>query len=195
LSCNAYATSASFLRPSASQLTATVWTIGHSGHSPEKLLELLRLHAIEQVADVRSVPRSRRHPQFEREALAQWMPEHGIAYAHLALLGGRKRADADSPNGAWRNRSFRGYADYALSPEFAAGVDQLRALAAAGRTAMMCSEALWWRCHRRLIADRLVVDGDTVHHIGSNGRLSTHTLTSFAAVDEHGRITYPARPS
>lgn len=137
------------------------------------------------------MPRSRRHPQFERDALARWLPERGISYAHLARLGGWKHPGADSPNGAWRNRSFRGYADYALSPDFARGVGELLALAAARRTAMMCSESLWWRCHRRLVADRIVVDGGTVHHIGSDGRLSTHALTAFAVVGEDGRITYP----
>jgi uncharacterized protein (DUF488 family) len=172
-------------------ITVTVWTIGHSTHSRAKLVELLRLHAIEQIADIRSVPRSRRHPRFERDALTRSLPQNGISYAHLPRLGGWKSPDADSPNRAWRNRSFRGYADYALGAEFALGVDELLALAAARRTAMMCSEALWWRCHRRLVADRIVVDGGTVQHIGSDGRASTHTLTSFAAVDEDGRITYP----
>jgi uncharacterized protein (DUF488 family) len=169
----------------------TVWTIGHSTHSPADLVELLRLHAIKQVVDIRSVPRSRRHPQFERDALTRWLPEREISYAHLPRLGGWKRPDADSPNGAWRNRSFRGYADYALTGEFARGVDELLALAATRRTAMMCSEALWWRCHRRLVADRIVVDGGTVWHITSDGRASTHALTSFATVHDDGRSTYP----
>jgi uncharacterized protein (DUF488 family) len=111
---------------------------------------------------------------------------------HLARLGGRRHASRDSPNGAWRNASFRGYADYAMGEEFADGLAQLRRLAAARHTAMMCSEALWWRCHRRLVADRLVVAGDTVFHIGSDGRASVHELTPFATVGPDGRITYPA---
>jgi uncharacterized protein (DUF488 family) len=172
-------------------MTATVWTIGHSTHSSEELVELLRRCAIGQVADIRSVPRSRRHPQFEREALARWLPDRGISYTHLPRLGGWKRPGSDSPNGAWRNRSFRGYADYALSREFASGLDDLLAMAAARRTAMMCSEALWWRCHRRLVADRIVVDDGAVHHIGTDGDVSPHTLTAFATVDVDGRITYP----
>lgn len=172
-------------------MTARVWTIGHSTHPPAKLVKLLSLHAIEQIADIRSVPRSRRHPQFELESLARWLPEHGISYAHLPRLGGWKSTVADSPNGGWQNRSFRGYADYALSSEFARGLEEVLALAAARRTAMMCSEALWWRCHRRLVADRIVVGGGAVDHIGSDGRLFRHALTSFAAVDEDGRITYP----
>lgn len=175
----------------AAVITATVWTIGHSTHPQAELVELLTLHGIEQVADIRSVPRSRRHPQYERDELARWLPQHGISYAHLPRLGGWKRAERNSPNGAWLNHSFRGYADYALGAEFALGVDELLALAAARRTAMMCSEALWWRCHRRLVADRIVVAGGTVQHIGSHGRASTHTLTSFAAIDQDGRITYP----
>jgi uncharacterized protein (DUF488 family) len=178
--------------PTGSSEPATVWTVGHSTHALERLVDLLRSHAIEQVADIRTVPRSRRHPQFERDALARSLPERGIAYAHLPRLGGWKHPDAHSSNGAWRNRSFRGYADYALTPEFAAGLDELLASAEARRTAMMCSEALWWRCHRRLVADRIVVAGGTVGHIGSNGRVTTHTLTSFAAVDPSGRVTYPA---
>jgi uncharacterized protein (DUF488 family) len=174
-------------------MTAMVWTIGHSTHSPARLVKLLRLHSIEQIADIRSVPRSRRHPQFELESLARWLPEHGISYEHLPRLGGWKSPVAESPNGAWHNRSFRAYADYALSSQFARGLDEVLALAAARRTAMMCSEALWWRCHRRLVADRIVLEGGTVDHIGSDGRLSRHALTSFAAVDEDGRITYPHR--
>ena len=115
-----------------------------------------------------------------------------MAYVHLARLGGWRHADRSSRNGAWRNLSFRGYADYAVTEEFADGVAELRRLAAARRTAMMCSEALWWRCHRRLVADRLVVAGDTVRHIGSDGRVSAHELTHFAVVGHDGRITYPA---
>jgi uncharacterized protein (DUF488 family) len=172
-------------------VTASVYTIGHSTHPPAELVKLLQLHAIEQVADIRSVARSRRHPQFGSESLARWLPEHGISYEHFPRLGGWRRPVADSPNGAWRNRSFRGYADYALSSQFARAIEEILASAAARRTAMMCSEALWWRCHRRLVADRMVIDGGAVDHIGSDGRLSRHALTSFAAVDEDGRIIYP----
>lgn len=115
-----------------------------------------------------------------------------MAYVHIARLGGWRHADPDSRNAAWQNLSFRGYADYALGNEFADGLAQLRRLAAARPTAMMCSEALWWRCHRRLVADRLVVAGDSIWHIGSDGRASAHELTPFAAVGKDGRITYPA---
>jgi uncharacterized protein (DUF488 family) len=168
-----------------------LWTVGHSTHTLDAFVALLSMHDITQVADVRAVPESRRHPHFRTAALAQSLPEHGIAYAHLARLGGRRRTDAGSPNDAWRNVSFRGYADYAMSDEFAAGLAELRELAGARPTAMMCSEALWWRCHRRLVADHLVAYGDTVCHIDSGARTSTHVLTSFASVRD-GLITYPA---
>jgi uncharacterized protein (DUF488 family) len=167
-----------------------VWSIGHSTHAFDAFVELLRANGIERVADIRTVPKSRRHPHFHTDSLARELPAHGIAYEHLAALGGWRHAASDSPNGGWRNASFRGYADYAMTPEFAAGLGALRALAAQAPTAMMCSEALWWRCHRRLVADRLVLGGDEVCHIGSDGRAAHHELSSFAAVVD-GRLIYP----
>ena len=175
--------------------TVDVWTVGHSTHSGDEFLALLRAHAIEQVADVRTVPKSRRHPHFHSDALERTLAAHGLAYEHLPRLGGWRPARSDSPNDAWRNTSFRGYADHAMSEEFAAGLADLRELAATRRTAMMCSEALWWRCHRRLIADCLVAAGDTVWHISSTARSSAHELTSFAVVGADRRITYPRSPS
>jgi uncharacterized protein (DUF488 family) len=169
-----------------------VWTVGHSTHSIDGFVALLVGHDLAQVADIRAVPKSRRHPHFHADALARSLPERGLTYVHLPRLGGRRHAHMDSPNRAWRNLSFRGYADYAMGGEFADGLAQLRLLCDARRTAMMCSEALWWRCHRRLIADRLVVAGDTVCHISSTGRTSAHQLTPFAAVARDGTITYPA---
>lgn len=174
--------------------TIDVWTVGHSAHSADAFAALLAAHEIEQVADVRTVPKSRRHPHFHTEALARDLAARGMAYVHLPRLGGWRPARSDSPNGAWRNTSFRGYADYAMSEEFAAGLAELRELAATRRTAMMCSEVLWWRCHRRLIADRLVVAGDSVCHISSNARGSAHELTSFAVVGPDLQITYPGPP-
>ena len=174
--------------------TIDIWTVGHSTHSGDAFAALLAAHAIEQVADVRTVPKSRRHPHFHTDALARDLPARGVAYAHLPRLGGWRQARPDSPNGAWRNTSFRGYADYAMSDDFAAGLAQLRELAAARRTAMMCSEALWWRCHRRLIADRLVAAGDTVCHISSDARTAAHELTSFAVVGPDRQLTYPPSP-
>jgi uncharacterized protein (DUF488 family) len=171
-----------------------VWTVGHSTHSIDAFVALLVEHDISQVADIRTVPKSRRHPHFHTDALARSLPERGLAYVHLPRLGGWRQADAESPNRAWRNLSFRGYADYAMGDEFADGLAQLRRLSRARRTAMMCSEALWWRCHRRLIADRLVVAGDTVCHISSTGRTSEHQLTPFATVGSGGQITYSIAP-
>jgi uncharacterized protein (DUF488 family) len=144
-----------------------------------------------RLADIRTVPKSRRQPQFDTKALAFSLPAAGIDYMHLARLGGFRRANQDSPNKGWRNPSFRGYADYALTEEFAVGLAELRRLACAKPTAMMCSEAVWWRCHRRLVSDRLVVGGDVVWHIGSTARASAHQLTPFAVVGPDGQITYP----
>ena len=172
-----------------------VWTVGHSTHPLERFVALLVAHEIAQVADVRSVPRSRRHPHFDTDALARSLPEHGLAYVHLPRLGGWRHARADSPNGGWRNRSFRGYADYAMGAEFAIGFVQLRGIAAAGRTAIMCSEALWWRCHRRLVADRLLIAGHSVYHIGSDDQVAAHRLTPFAIVGRDAQITYPVSPA
>jgi uncharacterized protein (DUF488 family) len=115
-----------------------------------------------------------------------------MAYRHVPRLGGWRHASAETPNGAWRNRSFRAYADYAMTAEFDQGLLELRRLAEAQPTVMMCSEALWWRCHRRLVADRLVVAGDTVHHLGSDGHASRHLLTAFARVEADGQVTYPS---
>lgn len=168
-----------------------IWTVGHSTHQLDAFVALLTVHKITAVADVRTVPRSRRHPHFDTAALARSLPGRGMEYVHLACLGGWRRATASSPNGAWRNAAFRGYADYAMGDEFAHGMEQLRRLAATRTTAVMCAEALWWRCHRRLIADRLVLAGDTVCHIGADGRGSSHRVSEFARIGQSGRITYP----
>lgn len=170
-----------------------VWSVGHSTHDLEGLVKLLARHRIEQVADVRTVPKSRRHPHFHIDSLRATLPPRGLAYTHLPALGGWRHTVSDSPNRGWRNASFRGYADHAMSADFAAGLEQLRALAAEARTAMMCSEALWWRCHRRLVADRLLLVGDEVLHIGSDGRAVPHRITPFAEVCE-GRLIYPEQP-
>ncbi len=168
-----------------------LWSIGHSTHPLDRLVELLALHGVTLLADVRTVPRSRRHPHVATEALAASLPAFGIAYRHLPRLGGWRRAAPDSPNGGWRNASFRGYADHALTAEFAAGLAELDVLAAGDRTAVMCSEAVWWRCHRRLIADRVVAGGGTVWHIGADGRATAHALAPFARVQPDGTVRYP----
>ena len=170
-----------------------IWTVGHSTHGFDEFVALLARHGITLLADVRTVPKSRRHPHFNADALARALPDHGLVYRHLPRLGGWRRPIADSPNGGWRNESFRGYADYAMGGEFAAGLAELGELATKDRVAIMCSEVLWWRCHRRLIADRLLLSGDTVCHIGSDGRASVHELTPFASVGADGQITYPIR--
>jgi uncharacterized protein (DUF488 family) len=168
-----------------------LWTIGHSTHTLDAFVALLRAHEIEAVADIRTVPRSRRHPHFRTEALATELPARDIAYEHLARLGGWRHASGTSPNTAWRNDSFRGYADHMLTDEFHAGFAELTEVARRRRTAMMCSEALWWRCHRRLVADHAVAHRYRVLHIGSDARATAHVLTAFAHVDADGTVTYP----
>jgi hypothetical protein len=169
-----------------------LWTIGHSTHPLESFLDLLEGHGIRALVDVRTVPRSRRHPQFGADALARSLPQHGIDYQHVPGLGGWRHARPDSPNSAWRNESFRGYADYALTAEFADALGHLCRRAARQPTAIMCSEALWWRCHRRLIADPLVAAGWEVCHIGPDGRLGVHALADFAALRDDGTLAYPS---
>jgi len=143
----------------------TLWTVGHSTRSLEAFIDLLRAHRIGAIADVRRFPGSRRYPWFASEALARSLPEAGIAYRWLPQLGGRRGAVPGSPNGAWRNAAFQGYADHMASAEFAEGLDLALQLAAAHRTALMCAEAVWWRCHRRLVSDLLQHRGWQVLHI------------------------------
>ncbi len=144
------------------------------------------------LVDVRTAPRSRRTPQFNAEALAESLPPAGIGYLHLPELGGWRSPDAGrEENAGWRNRSFRGYADHMSSAEFAAGLDRLSAVARERPTAIMCAEAAWWRCHRRLVSDALVARGWRVCHVGADGRLAEHELTEFAVVGEDGGLRYP----
>lgn len=168
-----------------------LWTIGHSTHALDELAALLARHGIEALVDVRTVPRSRRHPHFASDALARSLPERNVEYRHFPGLGGFRRPRPDSPNGGWRNDSFRGYADYALTEEFGRALEDLCAVARERRTAAMCSEGLWWRCHRRLISDRLVVTGWEVCHIGPDGSVAPHELADFALPQPDGTILYP----
>jgi uncharacterized protein (DUF488 family) len=168
---------------------AAIRTIGHSTRSIEEFLGLLAEFRIEIVADVRSFPGSRRYPQYGREALAATLVTHSISYHWLPLLGGRRKTSPDSPNIAWRNASFRAYADYMSTADFAQGLTQLLELANKARTAIMCSEALWWRCHRSMIADALVVRGIEVVHILNAKHSVVHPMTSPARVVE-GMLTY-----
>jgi uncharacterized protein (DUF488 family) len=170
-----------------------ILTVGHSNHDEREFVELLRAADVELVADVRRYPGSRRQPHFERTALAAVLLEAGIGYRWLGeTLGGRRKPLPNSPNGAWKSDQFRGYADYMASEEFASGLAQLEELAHEQRVAVMCAEAWWVRCHRRLIADALVARGWRVLHLGSIGRLEEHQLTDFAVV-EAGMVTYPER--
>ena len=148
---------------------------------------------MEVVVDVRLVPTSARNPQFAKERLQRLLSDAGIAYLHLPGLGGRRKPHPNSPNGRWRQPPFRGYADYALSEEFAAAFAQLRTVAATARSCLLCAEALWWRCHRRLLADRLLADGFPVSHILPNGRLVPHRLPEFARVGRDGTLLYPSQ--
>ena len=169
----------------------TIYTIGHSTRSLDDFLALLERSRIECLIDVRAFPGSRRHPQFNKEALARSLGEHGIAYVHMPTLGGRRRARPDAPPTAWRNEGFRGYADYMRTPDFHRALDELIAHAAERRTVIMCSEAVPWRCHRTLISDALHARRVSVEHILDRGT-STHALTSFAVV-QNGEVTYPAQ--
>jgi uncharacterized protein (DUF488 family) len=172
---------------------ARVLAIGHSTRPIEELVELLQGAGVRTLADVRTIPRSRANPQFAGDALAGALDLARIAYVHLPVLGGLRRARRDSPNGGWRNASFRGYADHMLTPEFEEGLCQLRALAKDGPVALMCAEAVPWRCHRSLIADALLARGVVVEHIAGRGRTQPHRLTPFARID--GRtVTYPPAP-
>ena len=167
----------------------TIWTIGHSSRTLDEFLALLAQHGIEAIADVRRFPGSRRQPWFARESLEASLAVRDIAYLWVPALGGRRRPRADSPNVAWRNASFRGYADHLGSAEFAGGLDEVLELAARRRTAIMCAEVLWWRCHRALISDVLKVRGIEVVHILDEKHATAHRYTSAAHV-EAGRLDY-----
>ena len=164
-----------------------VFTVGHSTHALDAFLALLAGHGVTGLADVRRFPRSRRHPHFATECLAEAVP----AYRHLEVLGGRRRPAPGTANDGWEVEAFRGYADWMATPAFAAGMAELAAFAAAQPTAVVCAEAPWWRCHRRLVSDALLVRGWLVVHIGPDGRPTEHELTPFARVDGE-RLTYPA---
>jgi uncharacterized protein (DUF488 family) len=169
----------------------TVFTIGHSTRSLDEFIELLKAHAVTQVADVRTVPKSRRHPHFAREAMSRTLPAHAVAYRHFGDLGGLRKPRPDSRNTAWQHDSFRGYADYMESAAFETALDQLINWSREEPTAAMCAEAVWWRCHRQLIADALVARGVEVRHIMSASSAPAHMLTDFARINADRRVTYP----
>lgn len=168
----------------------TVYTIGHSTHPIDEFVSLLKNYQIELVADIRSIPRSRHNPQFNEETLKKTLEAEGIKYVRLTKLGGLRHAVKDSVNLAWKNLSFRGFADYMQSAEFEAGMDELAELAKNHRVAIMCAEAVPWRCHRSLVGDALLVRGIRVEDILEEGKSREHRLTPWAKV-EGKKITYP----
>jgi uncharacterized protein (DUF488 family) len=169
---------------------AVIDTIGHSTRPLDEFIALLQAHGVRQIADIRTVPRSRRHPHYSQEALSRSLPAVGVAYRHFADLGGLRKPRRDSSNTAWRHEGFRGYADYMQTPAFAAALDDLVAFSREGLTTMMCAEAVWWRCHRQLVADALVARGLEVRHIMSAAAARPHSLTDFAQLDGQ-RVVYP----
>ena len=174
----------------------TLYTIGHSTRTIEQFVALLREHGVELLVDVRRFPGSRRHPQFGSAALAASLAEAGIAYAHAEALGGRRDSEAGtaSPNTAWRNAAFRAYADYMATPPFRAALDRLIAESGERVTAIMCAEAVPWRCHRRLVTDALLARGVSVADITGPGAATPARLSEHALVRPDGSIVYPAAP-
>jgi uncharacterized protein (DUF488 family) len=168
-----------------------VWTIGHSTRTLEEFIEMLNSFQIEVVADVRSFPGSRKFPQFNKESLQITLPENGIEYIHLKKLGGRRKANPDSKNTSWRHLAFRAYADYMESDDFKEGIKELEEISLKKRTAYMCSEAVWWRCHRSIVSDYLKVHEWKVMHIMAVGKDQEHPFTAPARI-ENGELTYQA---
>jgi uncharacterized protein (DUF488 family) len=168
----------------------TIYTIGHSTRSLDDFVAILKSFEIEMVCDIRTIPKSRRNPQFSGDVLQQGLAEHGIEYVHLKALGGLRHARKDSPNAGWRNDSFRGYADYMQTEEFGKAVEDLIDRAKEKQVAIMCAEAVPWRCHRSLVGDALLVRGVEVQDITSKTRVQAHKLTQWAKV-KGVEITYP----
>lgn len=159
-----------------------IWTIGHSTRTIEHFVAMLQSFNIAQVVDIRGFPGSRRYPHFNKEALQISLPENGIAYTHLKNLGGRRSAKPNSINTGWRNAAFRGFADYMQTEDFKKGIQQLEEIALTKRTAYMCSEAVWWRCHRSLVSDYLKLKGWNVLHIMEAGKAEEHPYTQPAKI-------------
>ena len=169
----------------------TIYTVGHSARSLDELIGLLGAVEMRELVDVRSSPRSRRHPHFAAGVLARALTTHGIAYRHERALSGQRHPRQQSPNGAWRHRYFRGYADYMNTDGFRVALDHLQARATQRSTCLLCAEVDWRRCHRRLICDALTVRGWRVLHLGLRERPSYHELTPFAVIADEHTITYP----
>jgi uncharacterized protein (DUF488 family) len=167
-----------------------IHTIGHSTHTADAFLALLKAHEVRQVADIRSLPRSKRHPQFNGDALDAFLGAAGITYRHFRALGGLRKPRPDSVNTAWRHPSFRGYADHMQTSEFQDAVRELEVFAVSGSTTVMCAEAVWWQCHRRLLSDALLVRGVIVRHIVSLAAPKPHELSEFGRKQD-GWVIYP----
>ena len=168
-----------------------IWTVGHSTRPVAALIEMLQAHGITRIIDVRTIPKSRYNPQYNGESLERSLRDAGIGYQHMKALGGLRHPRKDSPNMGWRNESFRGYADYMQTSEFESALNALAIAAAHEPLAIMCAEAVPWRCHRMLISDALAARGYRVDHIMSPIKSDPHTMTSFARV-EGSAVTYPA---
>ncbi|HVF22043.1 MAG TPA: DUF488 domain-containing protein [Pyrinomonadaceae bacterium] len=166
-----------------------IWTVGHSTRSAEEFTQILRAHGVEVLVDVRSFPSSRRYPQFNKDELAESLNKIQIEYEHDRRLGGRRKPRPDSHNSAWRNEQFRGYADHMETEEFENGVRELLELSAGKRVAIMCAEAVWWRCHRGLISDYLKAEGHEVVHILDEKKVEEHPFTSAARIID-GKLSY-----
>lgn len=169
-----------------------LYTIGHSTLGIDEFVAMLEAHGVDELVDVRRFPGSRRHPQFGSAALEASLANAGIAYHHAEVLGGRRAAHADSPHGAWRNASFRGYADHMDTPEFQTALNELLGAAAERNVVVMCAEAVPWRCHRNLIADAATAHGEVVHHIHTAARAEPHVLSKHAQPRPDGTVEYPA---
>lgn len=183
--------------PSPEKPALKLYTVGHSSRTFEEFLQLLRAHGIGRIADVRTVPKSRRVPWFNKEELAPALNQAKIQYAHLPELGGLRHAKKDSLNLGWRNESFRGFADYMATPEFEKGLGKLNEMLPTLKTAVMCAEAVPWRCHRSLISDIETARGIPVEHLMSPTSMRPHEMTPFALVDRKSKppkVTYPAAP-
>jgi uncharacterized protein (DUF488 family) len=171
-----------------------IFTIGHSTRTAEELIALLREAGVDLLVDVRTVPRSRFNPQFNTDVLPHTLAEAGIRYLHMPALGGLRHRPRDappSPNGLWRNEAFQAYADYAMTPPFRIALDELRGLARDHVPAIMCAEAVWWQCHRRIVADYLLTAGGDVRHIMAPGKIEPASLTPGAGPRPDGTIVYP----
>jgi len=169
----------------------TIWTIGHSTHPLDEFIKMLKAFGIEELVDIRTFPGSRRYPHFNKESLEDVLPQNNIWYLHMKELGGRRKPVKDSQNTAWKNDGFRGYADYMETPEFENAIKQLENIALKNKIAYMCSEAVWWSCHRSMVSDYLKINGWQVLHIMSKEKVQEHPFTSVARIVD-GKLTYKA---